>query len=204
MQHGTKAKHKPKRTIVLIVAIVVVCGGTVFWLLQSGGSGSQSSDSSASQQKSELDSKLERACTLFTENNAKTLLGSGAVHVTAGDEPADSYSDAIATSRCTYSDQDSSQTVAVEAQKFAILTARVPRTDAGKLANEQVFQSGSLPPGAEIVAGYGETAFWNPEFGQLNILANGEWYVLEYGSPLPQSRSLGDTLKFADIVKNNF
>lgn len=153
-------------------------------------------------EQNSLSSQLAKACDILTEDVAKTALNGS---VTRGDEvsSATSSSDDIAVSQCSYTQSISpGQTVSPDSLKSVNLLVRSARTDTGKQANSDVFSEGKMPSNAEALSGYGEKAFWNPEFGQLNILKNGNWYIVEFGSTVPSIRSLSDTKDFANTLAN--
>ena len=52
------------------------------------------------------------------------------------------------------------------------------------------------------MTGYGEQAFWNPAFGQLSILNEGNWYILAAGPINTRQRTLADAKKLADAIKD--
>ena len=186
-----------KLKLALIAAAILVLGALAAYLLIF-----KNKDTTAAQQQSMSENQLEKqlACEIFTIEKAREILGSGAVKSANSSEPSASYSEDIATSRCSYTDQQYDETASLESKKLASLTLRSPRNDTGRAANQAVFVKETLPNGAVMVERYGDGAFWNPEYGQLNILKAGEWYVLDYGSFLPQTRGQGDTEKFADIL----
>ncbi len=199
MKKKRPAIHNGVLVSLLVLAALIV-SGLIF--ISSQKDKPESSVSTEPTQEQLLQQQLDKACQIFSSDKAQELLGPNATEYENTNEPTSSYSDDIVTSRCTYTDQEYNDSSKAEIQKLASLTLRSPRTDAGKTANQAVFADGAMPVGAEKVDGYGDAAFWNNEYGQLNILKAGQWYILEYGSLLPESRSLGDTQKFADILED--
>lgn len=192
---------KKKKPLIFLAVFVLVMGVVLAVILTSQKEENHSAVQTAPDQQ--LEKQLDKACEIFTLEKAKELLGPDAVISDQTNSPVDSFSSDIAASQCIYTDKKYDQATPAESHKQASLTVRSPRSDTGRQANQSVFEVGSLPAGAQKVAGYGDAAFWNAEFGQLNILKSGEWYVLDYGSLVPSSRSQGDTEKFAEILKNS-
>jgi hypothetical protein len=155
-------------------------------------SAATSDGSSAQKSSGNYPNQKKSACDILTTDIAKTLLDS------VGDETApvpDSSSADIAVSTCV-------RTSAVAGAKSdsVSLLMRVAKTATGATSNESVFAEGALPSNAEPVRGYGEQAFWNPAFGQLNVLAKGNWYILSSGPIDPAKHTLADTSELADAI----
>lgn len=181
-----------------LVMIVFVAGG---FLLLAGGGSPQENNNKETSSESSSDRATVAACDILTLDIAKKVLGNTA------EKPkdatmADASSDDIAVTQCLF------QTSASDAenlgdQKQASLLARSAKTDAGAATNREVFDVRVRPAGVETVEGYGESAFWNPEFGQLNILKGGNWFILQVGGGIPSERTLDEARALADRIKNN-
>lgn len=180
------------------VYVIVFCSILTFLVGLSVVMLTYSDNDDESKSGEQLTKQLNKACDeLFTLEDAKEILGDKAEK--ADDATAASASsDDIAVSQCGY--QQPLEPSDPKLQKQASLLVRSARSDKGKQANEDVFKGQNKPAGVENVTEYGESAFWNPEFGQLNILKNKNWYVLQYGTSVPSERNLGETMKFADIL----
>lgn len=58
-----------------------------------------------------------------------------------------------------------------------VILVRVAITSAGAKTNKDQF--GDLrPKGVQDVSGLGDSAYYNVEFGQLNVLKGGNWYII--------------------------
>lgn len=138
----------------------------------------------------------KKACSIFTLADAKQVLGGSAK---GGDNPImDSASSDLEASVCNYS-QDSGSNAPVSAGKSASLLVRAPKTGAGTTSNQNQF--GYLKPAdSQPVAGYGDNAYWDPQYGQLNILKNNTWYILSNGPVTPSVRTLDQAKQLADIL----
>jgi hypothetical protein len=151
--------------------------------------------SPAAQTTPDYPTQAKKACEVLTADIAKTLLGS------VGDESApapDPGSAGVNVSSCVRANT----VVGFDKTRSVSLLMRVATSQTGAESNESVFTTGSLPTGAQQVDGYGDKAFWNPAFGQLNIFENGNWYILSSGQIDPRTHTLADTLKLADALKS--
>jgi len=151
----------------------------------SGGktSGSSSTTPAADTKKPAVNA----ACKLITLAVAQQLIGGDAKAVDAGN-PAGLGTPATTVVTCTYT----SASGAVQ------LAMRIPKNSLGVSENATVFGS-ERPGNAASVAGYGQSAFWDPEKYQLNVLGHNTWYVISRtagGQPinLEEARAVADLL----------
>ncbi len=137
--------------------------------------------------------QTKNACDILTQEVAKSLLGSVA---DASRAPAVTRSADLTVSTCARANAaaDLKRSVSVS------LLLRAAQTKVGATSNEMVFAADALPAGATVITGYGDKAFWNPGFGQLNILRRGNWYILSSGSIDPEKHTLAQTRKLADAI----
>jgi len=144
------------------------------------------------------------ACDVLTETVAKQVLGEGA---SKGDTSAgNASSDDVSVSNCTYTFKTvTSGSALAQAQSTTAtgLLVRAAKTKAGAEGNKAVFGS-SRPAGVQDVSGYGDKAYWNPTYGQLNILKGNNWYILShYTGVNPAQGTLDQAKQLADALKNN-
>lgn len=140
-------------------------------------------------------SKPKQACSIFTLSDAKKVLGAT---VKGGASPANGSSNSLTVSTCSYS-QDLESGASTSAGQAATLLVRAPKTTSGAESNNNQF--GPLRPADAVsVSGYGQSAYWDPQFGQLDILKNNTWYILSSGPLTPSSRTLDHTKQLADIL----
>ncbi|MET0997686.1 MAG: hypothetical protein ABWX73_03135 [Marmoricola sp.] len=137
--------------------------------------------------------QTSEACDVLTPAIAKSVLGS--VGEASQPPPATSNDDVRVTS-CVRANAAAS----LDSPRSVSLLMRVAKSVSGARGNESVFAAGSLPDGAMEVLGYGQAAFWNPAFGQLNILKNGNWYILTSGPIDPRRHTLAETRILADAL----
>ena len=138
----------------------------------------------------------KQACGIFTLAEAKHLLGD---NVKGRDSPANTSSEDVDVSTCNYLQDLSSSNVPVSSGKSASLTVKIPKTENGIKSNQGQF--GTIKPGnVEDVSGYGNSAYWDTEHGQMDILKNNTWYILSNGASSPASRTLDETKQMADLL----
>jgi hypothetical protein len=188
---GTGRGYKRLKYLLAVGLVIVAIGGLIIARQTSKNNQTTvpTSSNTASQTKSS-----GRACTAFTLADAKQLLGSSA---SGGRSNSDTSSKDLAVSICVYNPNNG--TAAAASVKTASLLVRSPSTEAGAKSNQQQF-SNLKPVDSQDVAGYGQDAYWDPQYGQLNILKNNTWYILTYGSPIPADRTLDQTKQMADII----
>ena|SRR5579864_882362 len=188
-----------KRLWLYVLGVVLVAAAATAVVLASRSTKSQ--DESLSNQSSsaadEENSPVKKACSIFTLADAKKLLGDSAK---GGQTNSSTSSDDLAASTCTYI-QDAGTNAPVSGGKLATLLVRTPKTDQGESSNQNQF--GPLKPtDVQDVSGYGNKAYWDPQYGQLNILKNANWYILSYGSITPTDRTLQQTEQMANTLIN--
>jgi len=183
-----------KLIIMLAVGAVLLAGVFGYFYFNQKTAVNTNDNAQTSLAPADLKAELEKACNILTSERAKQLLGEDAVRDERLDEEQAS-NDNLAVSQCAYQKAN---------EKTLKLIVRSPLTDDGKQTNHSVFDEAAAVNGVESVDGLGEKAFWNKEFGQLNVIAENEWYILEYGSILPSQRSLDETKNFANLISENF
>lgn len=136
-----------------------------------------------------------RACDLFTQDEAKQILGDT---TTASSQTDPVNGKGISIDTCSYSNNAST----VAAIRIATIMVRSTTTDEGIESNKEAFEIGGTahPEGATAVAGYGEKAFWDPATNQLAILKGNTWIAILYGGTNPKNNTLDDAKKIADLV----
>jgi len=179
--------------IVLVVAAVLA---VVYVVGLSTNHNDQSQPASAPKKQAAGIQAKKQACGVFTLADAKQLLGD---NVKGGSAPADTSSKDVDVSTCNYLQDLSSSNVPVSSGKSASLTVKIPKTSNGIKSNQGQF--GPIKPGGVVdVSGYGDSAYWDAEHGQLDILKNDTWYILSNGPATPSSRTLDDAKQMADLL----
>jgi hypothetical protein len=136
-----------------------------------------------------------KACGIFTLADAKQILGDSAK---GGENGTPTSSGDLEVSTCSYT-QDAGNNAPVSGSKSATLLVRAPKTGVGTTSNQNQF--GYLKPaGSQPVTDYGDSAYWDPQYGQLNILKHNSWYVLSNGPITPSERTLDQAKALADIL----
>lgn len=135
----------------------------------------------------------KNACEVLDAKVATSLLGQAAEK--GGPAPV-ARAEGTRVSSCLWANAVQSSGTA----RSVSLLMRVAIDETGAQSNSEVFDPQVLPGGARPVEGYGDAAFWNPAFGQLNILDQGNWYILSSGPIDPKRHTLAQTRKLADAV----
>lgn len=181
-------KKGPLAAVIVGFLVVVGIGGYVVMNSKDDNKSETSSDTSASSS----DLQALDACTLFTLEDAKTILGASA---SKGTEAAPTSSEDTRVSTCSYTNNAS----VVAEIKTATVLVRSPLTEAGITSNQEVFGA-AKPQGAQDVAGYGEAAYWDPATGQLSVLKDESWIIINSGAAAPAQRTMDEAKKTADVV----
>jgi hypothetical protein len=173
------------KLIAIVISIVVI--GSVAVALLTKNNTSNSSNSSVVATTKTSSYNIVDACVAFTQASADAILGTGAK---PGDNSlGNTSSDDINVSTCTYSGANS---------MAATLLARSAKTATGATSN--VHQFTTIPAGASSVSGYGDKAYYDPAYGQLNILKNNNWYILTNGGLRPSDKTLAGAKLMADQI----
>ncbi len=136
---------------------------------------------------------VKKACDILSLEDAKKLFSDDSVTITPEDNTGAQSSD-IGVSSCSYIDKS---------MKTATILVRSAKTDAGQESNKIQFTQ-KRPPNTQDVSGYGEGAYWNLQLAQLNILKGNTWYILSYGAPNINQRTLGETEQMAKLISGKF
>lgn len=138
------------------------------------------------------------ACDVLTEVTAKNILGDAAAK---GDLPGSQVSTKdVSVSSCVYTAKiDPAVAVRLSNTKGVSVLVRAAKTNSGSDSNKSQFGS-AKPAGVQDVAGIGDAAFFNPQFGQLNVLKGGNWYILSNYSGGSSSGTVESNKKLADLL----
>ncbi|MGB4762389.1 MAG: hypothetical protein WBP12_03470 [Candidatus Saccharimonas sp.] len=134
-----------------------------------------------------------RACELFSDADAYKLLGNDVINKVS--EPT--VSNNTAMSSCSYTDRNP----VGDAMKLAAVAVKSGVNDEGVAEVTDDYNAKKAASGAEVVAGFGKDAYFDPARGQLNVLDGRDWYIFSYGvGSAPQANTLEDAAKFARLV----
>jgi hypothetical protein len=135
-----------------------------------------------------------KACDIFTPLKAQDLLGD---KVYSADKNEPTVVNNISTSKCSYSDQNNDTTKL----KVAAIAVRSGTNDAGVAQNKADFSASKTGKNFEIIQGVGDSAYFNHDLGQLNVLSGSKWILLNYGvGATPESNTVKDAIKLAKVV----
>ena len=170
----------------------LIIGGVLIAILAVGGivlasSGSKTTTKSVTKTASAPSYQIREACNILTPAVATELAGPDA----ASSPNKDNQSGDINVSSCTYYSVGTKTSIA--------LLIRSPKSKAGADSNAYQFTKG-LPADAQKVQGYGDSAYWSPSYGQLNIYKNNTWYILSLGSIKSAERTLTQAKQFANMI----
>lgn len=189
-----------KIVTIVVVVLVLLVGGGAYFIVQTkgsnGGANSQEVKTGASAYA------VVDACDVLTQKIADKVLGAPSTKAgVAADSKTSTKS--LSVSNCTYSYRSVTTGPAIEqgeSTKRVSLLVRAAKDKAGADSNKGQFNK--IPAGSQSVSGYGDAAFWDPKFGQLNILKDNNWYILNHskgititGGTLDEAKQLADALK---------
>ncbi len=184
-----------------VLAAIIILGGGVFLLTKSDKEApakNQTNESTSTSAETQAFSP-PKACEAFTLEDAKKVLGDSA-EKTELPGGGGASSDDIDVSQCIYSQPGGDTLASIKTQKQASLLVRGAKTKKGADSNKDVFTGSLKPAEAQDVSGYGDVAYWNPQFGQLNVFKNGNWYIISAGVSTPAEKTLEESKALADVL----
>lgn len=176
--------------LVFIVAVLAIGGGYYY-----SNKDNQVENNPAGNQNTTTYNAISDACTKFTLEDAKKVIGSSAKSDSSV-SPGVSADDANVTT-CTYSvsgGADSSTKL-----QTASLLIRSPKTAAGVVSNQAPFNE-AKPVSAENVGNLGDAAYWNAELAQLNVLVKDNWLIITAGPVKPVDRNQDQAVQAANLI----
>jgi len=177
-----------KKVIPVVITVVLIAGGIGIYLITK--KDATKTDTTSQQKSSTTSFKVINACDALLQTDADAILGTGAKK-TDSSSGATSSSDVQVTT-CGYF-------VSTPTYRSAMILARAAKTDDGAETNKTQFASGK-PTDAITVNGFGDAAYWSPTYGQLNILAHNNWYILTNGTGRPADAKVDDARALATQV----
>lgn len=172
-----------------IVGVVVITIVAVIVTMALNSQKTSAPDSQSDRASQKITYSPPKACDILTLDAARKIDAG----VAANDTPSsDVSSNSISVSNCNYYNITTKVSVG--------LLVRGAKNSDGAESNDDQFKS--LPVGAQSVDKYGDVAYWDPAFGQLNILKNNNWYIISSGLATPKDRTLEEAKKLADIISD--
>ena len=138
------------------------------------------------------------ACTLLTSAEAKELLGDKGLGM--GDKGIQITGE-LAKSSCSYTDGSADATQLI----VAALAVQSGINDEGVAQNKASFATKKRVSNGETVKNLGDSAFYDAQRGQLNVLRNQgkQWLIISYGiGQAPETNTLEKSVELAKIVLN--
>jgi hypothetical protein len=176
-----------KKPVVIGITAVVIVAAIIIGVVAMSG---KDDDTSKSDKKTTTSAttkdgyKLVGACDVLTESIGKKTAGDNATSTPSDDTKTDS----INVSNCTY----------YGSKGVAALLARSALNKEGADSNAQQFKT--LPEGAVKVDGLGESAYWAPQYAQLNVLKNNNWYIISAGPAQVSQRTVDQSKALANEI----
>lgn len=164
-----------------VIAFVLVAGGIAAYFLTKKGTTFVTGSTRTSTTPTDTNGNYEivDACTILTQADADALLGGSATKVDTS--IGNTATNDINVSTCSYS-------VPTQLRSVTLL-ARSAKSAAGAAANRT--QATSIKPeAAQDVSDFGESAYWDPTYGQLNVFKHSNWYILSSGGLKPSDKTL--------------
>lgn len=172
---------------VVVIVIVALAAVIAVVVLNNQKTAAPDSNSQPTNSSTKQTYSSPQACDVLTLDVAKKISAGVAANDT---QAADTNTDSIVVSNCNYYDATAKISIA--------LLVRGAKDETGANSNKAQFDT--LPSGAQSVSGYGDKAYWDVNFGQLNILKNNNWYILSSGPATPSSRTLDAAKLLADSI----
>ena len=135
------------------------------------------------------------ACDLLTADEAEKLMGTQVISSYKKEDPV--VSENTAVSKCGYTDRN----MDVNSMVVAAVTVRSGINDEGVKQNKTEFFENKPEKSAEEVKNLGQSAYYNTQLGQLNILDGKKWIILSYGvGSTPEANTQDNAIKLAKEV----
>ncbi len=187
----------------LIAGMVIIIGGAAaFMLLQANNKESAKVINTNNGQSQTV--KIGKnvlvavdACDVLTEAVAKQILGDGASK--SDTSAGNASSDAVSVSNCIYTVKIDPNASKPNNTKGVSVLARAAKTQEGADSNQSQFGS-NKPSGTQAVSGVGDKAFFNPQFGQLNVLKGSNWYIVSNYTGSPLTATVATDKQLADLL----
>jgi hypothetical protein len=190
-----------KKLLPVLIGVIVIAAAVTAFLVLKKDNKDASSGNKPSIVQPVADTAYtgdKRACDVITLDDAMKVLGASAkAGSTNSDAPTEGPD--VVVSTCTYSNDSA----APGQSKTASVLVRSAKSTDGAESNMAQF-SDQKPAGTQDVAGYGEAAFWNATFGQLNVLKNGNWYIISNGPIKTTDRTVDQAKQLADVINAKF
>ncbi len=194
------------KKILLIAALVLAISGSAgaYFLTREDNKKPPASTSSTSSPQTsptntppatpEVPQAEKTVCGILTQDVADIYMEGGAIASDSNKEaPRDSNNVIIST--CTYNSADGTKT--------ASLLMRVAKNAEGSAHDKEQFGP-NKPSTAQTLSGYGDSAYWDADFKQLNILKGTTWYIITAGPNQVSSRTVDQARLLADLLVQKF
>jgi hypothetical protein len=186
-----------KRFLPVLIAVLIVGGGAgVYSAYKEDHKSKPNNQIQTAKQQTAQPAKTfspKKACDVITIDDVKKVLGQDAQINTSSPKPEETPD--LILSNCVYTRKGANPAENVSAS----LVVRSAKTETGAKSNESGFNN-TRPVDAQDVAGLGDKAYWNPQMGQLNILAHDNWYIVSTGPLKVTDRKLEQVRQLTDAL----
>lgn len=192
-----------KKKLLLVAAILLALGGSAgayYYINKEESKQIPAPTSGTAHQKSPTNNQLaetpeapktdKAVCSILSQEIASKVLGEPAKPSDANKE-APNNSDHVVVSTCSYNSADNSKTTTL------LMRAAI---DAEGSAHDKDQFGPNKPSTAQVVSEYEDSAYWDADFRQLNILKGTTWYILTNGSNEVSERTLDQAKQLANLI----
>lgn len=167
-----------KFAIWLVGGVIVVGGITAIFIFTNKGATVTNTSTGSSTEVKTSNSTLGsvNACEVLTADIAKNILGDTAER--GNIQTTQAATKDVTVSDCVYTTKiDPAGKISISNKKGTNVLVRAALTNDGAATNKDQFGN-KRPTGVQNVNGFGDSAYYSPEYGQLNVLKGGNWYIV--------------------------
>lgn len=176
-----------KKILPIIIVVIVIIGVmAIYFAIKNDDSPTATTKTPA------VTFKVVKACDALSIDNAKAIIG-GDAKIDETASKTDKDTNDISLTHCKY--VSASGTVSVQ--------SRSAKDQSGLDSNKMAFKLPTKPKGMKDIANLGELAYWDSRQGQLHILKNNNWYIIQVGSSNSTERTIDKAKQAADQIINN-
>ena len=167
------------KLIIWIVGGAIVIGGigVIIYFTNNGANVKNTADKSTTEVKTG-DKALAsvNACDILTEEIAKNIIGDTAER--GNIETTQAATKDVTVSDCVYTAKiDPNGKIGISNKNGVNVLVRAAISSDGAKTNKDQFGD-MRPTGVQNVSGLGDSAYYAPEYGQLNVLKGNNWYIV--------------------------
>ena len=161
-----------KKFIIAGIVAVIAAGG--FLIINTNSNKKDENNTATPASTSDSTAETKKACELFTLDDAKTLIGSGATVVEGSGSANLATTESVTTDNCTYSADGATL------GDLKQLTIQVQSGDSRQV--KQAYENYQKEFPGDALPELGDTAYYATEAKQVNAFKNGVWVFVAGGS----------------------